>query len=470
MTSVALSLAAITSVLAFGGVEIWGFLPAQLLLLAAACRQFWRKGWPALSRRPALIIAVVAAIPLLQLMPLPEELLSVLSPGRPKLAHAFAASGVAVPLASGISLVPHQTTLSLLRLYCYLLAFLLAYQNAGSRPGRRSLRWVLLVLALIEATYGLFQYLTGWQYIYNYAKTSSFTSASGTYINYNHFAGLLEMALPFLVVQLWLRSPHGNVSRTRYWREILSGPNVGRWLFRLGLLLVVVMALIFSESRSGILAGIVGMIVAATLTLPGNTKRSSLLSILLIAGLMVVASAWIGLWPVLTRFQDLSRGAPAEEARITIWQDTTALIRDFPILGSGLGTYPTVSLHYQTIPVTVRYDHAHNDYLEFAADIGIPGALLLFCGLWALTIHVARKSLSANHGSDRRLAAACAGSLMALLLHSLTDFNLQIPANALIFSWIAGTAAGIVQSAPRRTVHGKVLSVQASTVSIHESE
>jgi O-antigen ligase len=100
-------------------------------------------------------------------------------------------------------------------------------------------------------------------------------------------------------------------------------------------------------------------------------------------------------------------------------------------------------MHYQTAPGTVRYEHAHNDYLEVAADMGIPAALLLFGSLWLLAWKVARKSLTFERRSEKRLAAACAGAMIALLIHSLTDFNLQIPANALIFSWVAGTAAAL---------------------------
>ena len=445
MTSLALALAATASVLAFGGVTVVYFLPAQLIILAAAFVQFWKNGWPSISRSSTAVLALLVAIPLLQVIPLPENILQVFSPERAKLALDFSATGGLLQLSPTVSLQTHETIAALLRLLCYLMTFLIAFQNYQLGEGRRVLARLLIGLGIIEALYGLVQYLAGWQYIFSYAKTFNTTMATGTYINYNHFAGLLEMVLPFLLVQLWLHPTHGSSQqRSVLWRQIFSGPELARWLLRLGLFLVVFLALIFSQSRSGILAGIAGMVVSGALAFPKGRKGIAFPSSLAIVGLLLIYSAWIGLAPVLDRFEGLSLPTAVEQSRIVIWQDAVSLIRDFPVLGSGLGSFSWVSLHYQTVPVTIRYEHAHNDYLEFAADIGITATLILFCSLWVLAIRVAQKSLSLDRWTEKRLAAACAGAMIALLMHSLTDFNLQIPANALIFSWIAGIAASLV--------------------------
>ena len=442
MAGLALSLAAVISVLAFGGEEALHFMPAQLILLAAAFWRFWKEGWPLKGRLGSGLLAILVAIPLLQIIPLPNAILDLLAPGRMNLVQEFAATGAGVQLPSTMSLHSYATRSALLRLLCYLMAFLIAYQSYQLGQGRRILSRTLIALGIIEAIYGMVQFLTGWQFIYTYPKTSSFTMASGTYVNYNHFAGLLEMVLPFLVVQSWLHPQHGSSQeRSRTWRQLLSGSQLPRWMLHFGLLLVVFLALIFSQSRSGILAGIAGVIVSGALALPKGSRGRALLGGGVIVGLLLVYSTWIGLTPVLDRFESLNFQSQAEQSRIVIWKDTLSLIRDFPIFGSGLGTFSSVSLRYQTMPVTVRYEHAHNDYLEFAAEIGIAVALILFGSLWVIVIRVAKKSISLDRWSEKRLAAACAGAMTALLLHGLTDFNLQIPANALIFSWIAGTAA-----------------------------
>ena len=449
MISVALGLAATISVLAFGGTTVLRFVTAEIIVAVAACLQFHKVGWPALPRRATLILLIFIAVPLMQLIHMPEQLLNLLSPGRSKLAREFALSGVDLDLSPTISLVRYETLLGLLSLCCYLLVFVLAYQNGEARTGRRFLSRSLIGLGLIEAVYGLMQYLAGWQYIYIYPKETGLANATGTYINYNHFAGLLEMVLPFLLVQLRLEPAIRNSQRRSGWKEFLSGPDFGRWMLRLGLFVVVFLALIFSRSRSGIVAGTVGMILAASLALPRSRGLLSVLPGVAVAVLLLSYSLWIGISPVIGRFESVSKWTGVEQGRAIIWKDTLSLIRDFPVLGSGLGTYTSVSMHYQTAPGTVRYEHAHNDYLEFAADMGLPAALLLFGSLWWLAWKTAGKSLTLARSSEKRLAAACAGAMIALLVHSLTDFNLQIPANALIFSWIAGTAMALLTTPAR---------------------
>ena len=158
-----------------------------------------------------------------------------------------------------------------------------------------------------------------------------------------------------------------------------------------------------------------------------------------------VYSVWIGLDPVIERFEVLGRPGALEEDRLPVWRDTVTLIRDYPVAGTGLGTYRWANQHYQTTKFSGVYEHAHSDYLEFAAEIGIPGAVLLFASLWALVILVAQRALVLERAREKILAAGCAGAMAAILMHGITDFNLQIPANAFIFSWIAGTAAALVR-------------------------
>ena len=79
-------------------------------------------------------------------------------------------------------------------------------------------------------------------------------------------------------------------------------------------------------------------------------------------------------------------------------------------------------------------DYAHNDYLQFAAELGIPAALVLFAALWVLVARTARHTLVAARTRDQILAAGCAGALVPLLVYSMAEFNFQIPANAFVYA------------------------------------
>lgn len=92
-------------------------------------------------------------------------------------------------------------------------------------------------------------------------------------------------------------------------------------------------------------------------------------------------------------------------------------------------------------------DHAHNDYLEFAAELGLVGSVLLFgliqAGLALMVDGINRMGRT----RDRYLLLGCAGGVIAILFHSLADFNLQIPADALVFATILGLGLRIRNSA-----------------------
>jgi O-antigen ligase len=95
-------------------------------------------------------------------------------------------------------------------------------------------------------------------------------------------------------------------------------------------------------------------------------------------------------------------------------------------------------------------NHAHNDYLEIANDLGIPAAILLFGSIVMLFVRLARKTASAEARFERVVTLGCMGSIAAILLHSLTDFNLYIPANALLFSLVLGLASAMCVNGPER--------------------
>jgi len=162
-----------------------------------------------------------------------------------------------------------------------------------------------------------------------------------------------------------------------------------------------------------------------------------------VIGIPLAYSAWIGIGPVVERFNALRHGGFSDEVRIPIWRDSIEIIREYPLLGTGLGTYRWASLHYQTSGLRLIYEHAHNDYLEFASEIGLPATLFFFGSLWILAAKLMIAGAS-SRSVDAVVAAGCAGALSSLLIHSAVDFNFQIPANAFVFAWISGTAAGII--------------------------
>jgi O-antigen ligase len=344
-----------------------------------------------------------------------------------------------------ISIAPYETLSHLLLLVTYLAAFYLTLVVCWRNQGGRRLVFALLGLGTFEVCYGLFQYLTGWQQIFSYTKTTNVEMATGTYINYDHFAGLLEMILPFALACAYdqfqnILPPHAHPKRRL--RSLFARVEAQKLVLWLFLAAIFFVAIVFSESRMGLVSAIVSaFLIVILIVTSGWQKRSAgiLLLAFLAAGMSL--AAWIGPEPVIARFEALGQQntTPAEN-RWAIWKDTLRLTEAHPWLGTGLGTFSAAYPSVQTAFAGRFVTHAHNDYLEFASEIGIPGALLLFGAVFYLMTQSARSFRQNVSRIERTIALGTFGSLLGISLHSLTDFNLQIPANALVFAVVLGLA------------------------------
>ena len=446
--SLGLALVAIFTVLAFGGRYSLAIFIMQTSICALGIFTLWRFGWPAVPRAALAVLGILLVIPLVQMLPLWEEIVAALSPARVAIARDVLSPVVSPSKFLTLSVNPYATSAATLNLVCYGLVFLLAFYVCIHRRRQPALVAVLIVVGCLEAVYGIIQYLTGWQYIFTYAKRLHASDATGTYINRNHFAGLLEMVLPFVLAGILFRSPAPGTPGRPRWVQVLLSPAASRSLRDVIVFAVVCVALIFSRSRMGIAAALVGVAVVVTIALLQNTRRAALPLILLVLALPATYAVWIGVAPVLERFE-LGLQVGLEQYRLPVWRDTLALIHDYPLLGAGLGAYQWATVPYQSSLFELRYVYAHNDYLQFAAGIGVPATVLLFGSLWILAVKVARRAMVLERTSDKVLAAGCAGAMASLLTHSVTDFNLQVPANAFLFAWIVGTAVALVQPAPQ---------------------
>ena len=433
-----LLVAVAAAVLAFGGTAPQFFAITQgiILLLGTVHLLTGRRSSATLARLPVAVPFLLIALVLLQIIPLPLSLARVLGTSLPDLPRRSYFT---------VSAAPYDTISHLLQLATYITAFYLILRLCEEQKAKKRLVVSLLAIGVFEAFYGLIQYLTGWQQIFTYVKKFYLEEATGTYVNRNHFAGLLEMILPFAVVlalqQAWTlrRKMRNEPGRAKRILSSTAFPLFVFWIFLAGILFA---ALAFSRSRMGIISALVSLI--AMLTLAGTTSLSArgrvAVGALFLLGIVGLA-VWIGSDPVISRFETLSDqyNRPGQD-RLSVWRDTLHLIRRHPVLGSGFGTFAVVYPSVQTAFLNNLVDHAHCDYLEIAAELGIPGAVLVFGAIfWILgrTIQRCRKS---GEAYDNALSFGCLGGIVAILLHSLADFNLYIPANALVLSIIMALA------------------------------
>ncbi len=157
---------------------------------------------------------------------------------------------------------------------------------------------------------------------------------------------------------------------------------------------------------------------------------------------LLLALVYFGPDVLFDRLADGARDGAAA-SRVDFWKETLFLIRDYPIFGSGLGTYASAIQRYRSTAPLLLLDFAHNDYLQILAELGLLGAAPLFlCAGYSVRCAI-RAAVSALDSPNREMAAACAASMVAIAVHSLADFNLYIPANAMVLAWVAGLGCAL---------------------------
>ena len=447
-----LIVAVCVAVLAFGGTAPSFFAITQVIIFGLAVvfllsRQFSRDtSFHVPVATPLLLVALV----LLQLCPLPVSLAPMFGRARDELPSGSYFT---------ISMERYQTVSHLLLLVTYLTAFFLTLFLCRDRNAKKRLVFALVSLGAFEALYGLIQYLTGWQQIFAYVKKYYLEEATGTYINRNHFAGFLEMILPFVIVLAlrWTYLLSKNTSgRAGTFRKLVSRTELVSVVFWLFLAIVILAALILSRSRMGIISALVSLVailaLAGTSTV-GPRARAAVAAVSFIGVLGLVV--WIGSDPVMSRFETLGQEYNLSgQSRVSIWHDTLGLIRQHPFLGTGLGSFFVAYTSVQTAFLNLLVEHAHCDYLEVATELGLPGAILVFGSIFWVLAQSARRYGKLEERFDKAVSLACIGSIGAILVHSLADFNLYIPANALLFTMILAMAwsSAHPESRPRREI------------------
>ncbi|HKY32135.1 MAG TPA: O-antigen ligase family protein [Candidatus Polarisedimenticolia bacterium] len=379
---------------------------------------------------------------LLQIVPLPIGLVEALSPAAAALKSGYSPEP---PAWAALSLNPYATWRSCLRIVCWTLAALLVRHNAVDLKGRLVVAGGLVAGGLFQAGYGLFEFISGRQHIFGYAKKHFTDVATGTFISRNNYAGYLEMAIPMaLALSLLCLGRLGRSRRAassggdsfRRSLEKAAGPRAFKALLFLLAAFVMTVALLMSRSRMGIISIAVALIAGGLLLgLRGKSRRFAVVSVA-VAGTAAIFASQIEILPIVNRFHALHYEFGGGYGRYRVWVDAVDLVRSYPLFGSGLGTWEMAFSPFRKDATQVKVDFAHNDYLEFGAEAGAAGVVILVAGAFLALRQRARwRSLGAH---EDEIALAAGVGLLALALHSFTDFHLAIPADALTAALLVG--------------------------------
>jgi O-antigen ligase len=426
------------AVFEWGGVlrsDQYHYLLVLGLLAVVLCLGRPRHQWAPLPNRVVRwCLALLPAYVLVQVVPLPVALLRALSPARAEAVAALDRIGAHVNFAS-LSVSPAATFQSFLLVCGFVIVFLLVRELTWRFLDNLWLAvWPIIAIGALEAGLGLCQ---------NFGRGVD-QVRWGTYVNHNHYAGFLEMALPFAVVYpvaLWRRTRTPGRSPVA---AALAACSV--WALA-GLTFA---AIVFSFSRMGFIATLASLFVMGMLALGTRrlnwavrSRKRKVVTVGLVATLVLTGFVFLPPDKLIGRFAQLVSTDPTGEGRAQLWAETIPLTRAYPVLGCGLGGYETAFMKFKAFDPLVTDDFAHNDYLQLLAELGVVGFAIGATLALSLVGTAVRRAVNSADPDARYLAVACAGALAAILVHSLADFNLYIPANAMLLAWVAGMTAGL---------------------------
>ncbi|NJO18248.1 MAG: O-antigen ligase family protein [Thioploca sp.] len=386
----------------------------------------------------------------LQCLPLPYAVVQQLSPKAAyfhtlgAIANTISLTANTFPQRVTLSVDPHLTAVALLKSISYVLLFILILLLITQRQRLQWIAYTLVFSGLFQAIYGSFMTLSGLEYGFFHEKLTYLGFATGTFINRNHLAGYLVMCLSIgiglLIAQL---SDNDNATSWRQrLRSILAWLLSGKMRLRLYLGIMVI-ALVLTRSRMGNIAFFTSLLIAGLFGLI-RSRHTTRATVILLVSLIVIDVFIVGTWFGLDKVaQRLEQTRLITESRDEVSRYTLTYWQDYFWTGSGLGSFYAVFPHYRGMSLSGFYDHAHNDYLELASETGLVG-LILLGSIVLSSLGIALVAQYRRHNPlCRGIAVSVVMTIIAILIHSSVDFNLQIPANVATFviilalAWVA---------------------------------
>jgi putative inorganic carbon (HCO3(-)) transporter len=398
------------------------------------------------ARTPLAILSIWCAFPLIQLIPVSTGIAEFFG-GELHTLYGDVPTGM-VTDATYLTL-DRGATLSGFIEQCSgvaLLFLVLAFTTTASRL--RTLLVVMVFVGFIEAIYGLLVYFTGDELgLWNPGHAQ--VTISGTYVNQNHYAGLLEMAIPAgMGLYMSLRREDEGLSGARGIARVLSTLLLTHRGVILFCILMMAAALILTNSRGGIGALAIGVAVAIVIAVLKKGVRAAELRLgMLVVAIAVIAVIWLGSGQIYERLHSTGFTSQRGELRELSYE----MIGDNPVVGTGVRTYRWVLPSYKDSRLgSYFYDHAHNDFLEILSEQGFLGFLLFFSGLSLISLALVGDFWKRREPLARGALFAAVAGCTSLMIHGLVDFNLQIPANMSYFFALLG--CGLVAGCLRRNV------------------
>jgi len=399
----------------------------------------WRAPHPLVqSRIQSALLWILLLSPtwlaLIFLFPLPMDVWAEL-PGREIYPPLLREAGIAADAWLPISLLPDVTKASLLVGSLLVAGFLAGY--ASGLPQLKFLLSLVVGMALLQIVIGLLQVSGGGQ------STLYFEAAGGrpvgTFANPNHLANYISVALAAYIWLGW-SSLVGSQGGTAEPKSSFAGRQAQALWVAGGLLLVL--GILMSQSRGAVLTGLPAAALAfGIVVVAGGRTLSWRVTVLLLSAVLVGAATLVGIGALLSRFE-LDFLSSSAEYRSLLGSTTMDGAKVFWPFGAGWGTYAEVYPLFQPAVIAGYADYAHQDYAQMLFEGGVFSLVLMGAFLWlavSRAIWLVRALWRNKTFTPEEMAVAVCGlGLLGFLTHSLAEFNMHIPTNAIVGALLAG--------------------------------
>ena len=421
----------IIATIAYGAVDSWsiGFLSLLVGLIAILwlADSFFKKQFTFNTNLLQIPILGLIAIGIIQLIPfggsnLPSDLLSI-------------------PASSTLSVDQNTTRLAVLQLINLFLFFAAALVFINTQGRLRKIVFTIIIFGAVMSFIGIIQFLTGTDSIYG-IRPNNQTSPFASFANKHHFAALMEM-----MIGLTLSLLYGEATK----RDKL--------LLLIIALVLMGISVVLTGSRGGLISlfGVIGFVTLFNFTNkkpkpfsdeslePKSNNKLILIGASLALVLVLAGSVlFLGADSSLMRGTGLTAQADISTGRSHFWSVALQVIKENPIIGTGLDTFGTAFTKFDTWNGNLRVEQVHNDYLQIFSDAGILGFICLIAFIFLLF----KQSLNViNRTSDKfrkAVAVGALGGIFGMLIHSFFDFPLRTPANSYFFLIFVVLATGII--------------------------
>lgn len=309
-------------------------------------------------------------------------------------------------------------------LLTYVAIYFVTLFSTRTRQQQRTLVYVIVSTAVLLAIIGILKRFgltpSPWWIYPEVSLDHTSTSVSGVYVNRNHLAGFLEMAIPLLMALFLTRQRS---------LEAKSG------MVFLVLFLVTTQA--FTLSRGGWISAVAAILFMASVLLAQKNFVHKKLILTIGLGVIIIGVFVLASTPVVERITTLTQEDPTDNisGRIRCWKGVVSLIKDNPMTGTGPNTFTAAYPAYQIPGDAVLRRFAHNDYLHFISATGIILVPVMLYSLFCF-FRAGFYNLKSRSRQTRGFTLGSMAGVFAILVHSFSDFNLNIPANALLFTVI----------------------------------